>query len=81
MGPIGPGENRQDRGWGLAPNRGSCFSTQTVPAALCGVCHGARHRPEAEQKRKDGDRPDRVEGFIESGIQNRIRSRELDIDR
>ena len=36
--------------------------------------------PEAEQKRKDGDRPDRVEGLIESRIQNRIRSRSYDID-
>ena len=34
--------------------------------------------PEAEQKRKDGDRPDRVEGLIESRIQNRIRSRDFD---
>ena len=33
--------------------------------------------PEAEQKRKDGDRPDRVEGLIESRIQNRMH----DIDR
>ena len=33
--------------------------------------------PEAEQKRKDGDRPDRVEGLIESRIQNRRH----DIDR
>ena len=37
--------------------------------------------PEAEQKRKDGDRPDRVEGLIESRIQNRIRSRSYDFDR
>ena len=37
--------------------------------------------PEAEQKRKDGDRPDRVEGLIESRIQNRIRNRSYDIDR
>ena len=37
--------------------------------------------PEAEQKRKDGDRPDRVEGLIESRIQNRMRSRSYDIDR
>ena len=36
--------------------------------------------PEAEQKRKDGDRPDRVEGLIESRIQNRMRSRGHDID-
>ena len=36
--------------------------------------------PEAEQKRKDGDRPDRVEGLIESRIQNRIRSLGHDID-
>ena len=36
--------------------------------------------PEAAQKRKDGDRPDRVEGFIESRIQNRIRSLGHDID-
>ena len=35
---------------------------------------------EAEQKRKDGDRPDRVEGLIESRIQNRIRSHSHDID-
>ena len=35
---------------------------------------------EAEQKRKDGDRPDRVEGLIESRIQNRMRSRSHDID-
>ena len=34
---------------------------------------------EAEQKRKDGDRPDRVEGLIESRIQKRMRS--LDFDR
>ena len=34
--------------------------------------------PEAEQKRKDGDRPDRVEGLIESRIQNRMRSRDID---
>ena len=38
-------------------------------------------RPEAEQKRKDGDRPDRVEGLIESRIQNRMRSRSYDCDR
>ena len=37
--------------------------------------------PEAEQKRKDGDRPDRVEGLIESRIQNRMRSRSYDFDR
>ena len=37
--------------------------------------------PEAQQKRKDGDRPDRVEGLIESRIQNRIRSRSYDFDR
>ena len=36
---------------------------------------------EAQQKRKDGDRPDRVEGLIESRIQNRIRSRSYDFDR
>ena len=36
--------------------------------------------PEAEQKRKDGDRPDRVEGRIESLIQGRMRSRWHDID-
>ena len=36
--------------------------------------------PEAEQKRKDGDRPDRVEGLIESRIQNRIRSLGHDIE-
>ena len=36
--------------------------------------------PEAEQKRKDGDRPDRVEGLIESRIQNRMRSLGHDID-
>ena len=35
--------------------------------------------PEAEQKRKDGDRPDRVEGLIESLIQVAMRSREHDI--
>ena len=35
--------------------------------------------PEAEQKRKDGDRPDRVEGLIESLIQGARRSREHDI--
>ena len=35
---------------------------------------------EAAQKRKDGDRPDRVEGLIESRIQNRIRSHSHDID-
>ena len=34
--------------------------------------------PEAEQKRKDGDRPDRVEGLIESRIQNRMPSRDFD---
>ena len=31
-------------------------------------------------KRKDGDRPDRVAGLIESRIQNRMRSRSYDID-
>ena len=36
--------------------------------------------PEAEQKRKDGDRPDRVEGLTESRIQNRMRSLGHDID-
>ena len=36
---------------------------------------------EAQQKRKDGDRPDRVAGLIESRIQNRMRSRSYDIDR
>ena len=36
--------------------------------------------PEAEQKRKDGDRPARVEGLIESRIQNRIRSLGHDIE-
>ena len=41
---------------------------------------GALIHPEAEQKRKDGDRPDRVEGLIESRIQNRMRSRGHDID-
>ena len=35
--------------------------------------------PEAEQKRKDGDRPDRVEGLIESHIQNRMRSRDIEL--
>ena len=35
--------------------------------------------PEAEQKRKDGDRPDRVEGLIESRIQNRIPSRDIEL--
>ena len=35
--------------------------------------------PEAEQKRKDGDRPDRVEGLIESRIQNRMRSRDIEL--
>ena len=35
--------------------------------------------PEAEQKRKDGDRPDRVKGLMDSRIQNRIRSRDFDI--
>ena len=34
---------------------------------------------EAEQKRKDGDRPDRVEGLLESFLQSRARS--LDIGR
>ena len=34
---------------------------------------------EAEQKRKDGDRWDRVEGRIESLIQSRARSRSHDI--
>ena len=34
---------------------------------------------ESEQKRKDGDRPDRVEGLIESFLQSRARS--LDIGR
>ena len=37
--------------------------------------------PEAEQKRKDGDRPDRVEGLIESLIQGARRSRGHDLDR
>ena len=37
--------------------------------------------PEAEQKRKDGDRPDRVEGRIESRIQGKMRSRGYDFDR
>ena len=37
--------------------------------------------PEAEQKRKDGDRPDRVEGLIESRIQGKMRSRGYDFDR
>ena len=37
--------------------------------------------PEAEQKRKDGDRPDRVEGRIESLIQGKMRSRGYDFDR
>ena len=32
---------------------------------------------EAEQKRKDGDRPDRVAGLIESRIQKRMRSRDF----
>ena len=36
---------------------------------------------EAEQKRTAGDRPDRVEGRIESFIQSRMRSRGHDIDR
>ena len=36
--------------------------------------------PEAEQKRKDGDRPDRVEGRIESLIQGKMRSRGYDFD-
>ena len=36
---------------------------------------------EAEQKRKDGDRPDRVEGRIESFLQSRARSRWYDIGR
>ena len=36
--------------------------------------------PEAEQKRKDGDRPDRVKGLIENRIQNRMRSRSYDIE-
>ena len=35
--------------------------------------------PEAAQKRKDGDRPDRVEGLIESRIQNRMRSRDIEL--
>ena len=35
--------------------------------------------PEAEKKRKDGDRPDRVEGLIESRIQNRMRSRDIEL--
>ena len=35
--------------------------------------------PEAEQKRKDGDRPDRVEGLIESRIQNRMPSRDIEL--
>ena len=30
---------------------------------------------------RGGDRPDRVEGLIESRIQNRIRSRSYDFDR
>ena len=34
----------------------------------------------AEQKRKDGDRPDRVEGRIESLIQGKMRSRGYDFD-
>ena len=37
--------------------------------------------PEAEQKRKDGDRPDRVEGRIESLIEGRMRSRWHGLDR
>ena len=37
--------------------------------------------PEAQQKRKDGDRPDRVDGRIESLIQGARRSRGHDIDR
>ena len=36
---------------------------------------------EADQKRTAGDRPDRVEGRIESFIQSRMRSREYDIGR
>ena len=36
---------------------------------------------EAEKKRKDGDRPDRVEGRIESFLQSRARSRWHDIGR
>ena len=32
---------------------------------------------EAEQKRKDGDRLDRVAGLIESRIQKRMRSRDV----
>ena len=32
---------------------------------------------EAEQKRKDEDRPDRVAGLIESFIQNRARSHDI----
>ena len=32
---------------------------------------------EAEQKRKDGDRPDRVEGLIESFLQSRARSQDI----
>ena len=32
---------------------------------------------EAKQKRKDGDRPDRVAGLIESRIQKRMRSRDF----
>ena len=37
--------------------------------------------PEAEQKRQDGDWPDRVEGRIESLIQGRMRSRWHGLDR
>ena len=33
------------------------------------------------KKRKDVDRPDRVEGLIESRIQHRMRSRSYDFDR
>ena len=37
--------------------------------------------PETERKRKDGDRPDRVEGRIESLIEGRMRSRWHGLDR
>ena len=49
-------------------------------------CEGFRRahsviRPEAERKRNAGGHPDRVAGLIESRIQSRVRSRQIDLSR
>ena len=80
--PLCPESRRPPRPPTCARRHLSRPAYASIPArrrsAACRVPRGAadRHRP-GRAGRKDGDRPDRVEGLIESFLQSRARSQDI----